>query len=123
MHEFSLCEGIVATLEEEYAKLSLPNKAKSKVRVTRVRLVIGELHQVVPESLKLAFEMLTKETPMAGSVLELEIVYLAIRCRECGWEGEIKPPLFLCENCGKGDVEVTRGREMYIKDMEVEYDE
>jgi Zn finger protein HypA/HybF involved in hydrogenase expression len=89
-------------------------------RVTAVRLVVGGMHQLVEESFRTAFEALAAETPFADARLELEHVGVTARCPACGWEGAIAVPFFLCGSCGRGGLETLTGRELYIKEIELE---
>jgi hydrogenase nickel incorporation protein HypA/HybF len=123
MHELVFCENIVRILHEQYKKLMKKKEFASGVRIERVGVALGELHQIVPESLLAAYEILTKDTPFAGSKLELRIIPCAVSCNSCGWNGVIKMPFFICKSCGKGDVDVSGGNELYIDNIEVEYDE
>ncbi|MBU0679233.1 MAG: hydrogenase maturation nickel metallochaperone HypA, partial [Verrucomicrobia bacterium] len=54
MHEFSICEGIVKGIMDEYEKLG-PRAGK----LQKVHVVVGGLHQVVPDYLETAYEVLT----------------------------------------------------------------
>jgi hydrogenase nickel incorporation protein HypA/HybF len=123
MHEFTMCESLLQTVSAEYARFVAGRPRESLPRVTRVRLVLGDLHQIVTESFQVAWEALTADTPFAGATLVMQRVPLAVRCRSCAWEGEIEAPFFLCGRCGQGDVETTSGREFYIEDMEIEDNE
>lgn len=77
MHELSITRNVVAIVSE---------RAVGQ-RVTRVRLEIGRLSAVVPDSIRFCFEICAQGTPLEGA--ELEIVESA-------------------------------GRELLIKEMEVE---
>jgi len=117
MHEFSICEGIVKAAVEEVEKMTPRPKA-----LRRARVVVGRLHAIVPDNMEMAYEVLTRDTPIAGSKLELEFVPIAAKCKVCGWEGSIEPPVFLCGSCLSGDIEVVTGRELYLANLEVEVD-
>lgn len=67
MHEFSICQSIVETAISESGRLVPPAK---KVLLTRV--VVGRYRAVVEESLKFAYETLTKGTLAEGSLLEIK---------------------------------------------------
>lgn len=118
MHEFSICEGIVNAAVEEMAKVDPPAKALRKTTV-----VVGAMHQIVPENLVFAYEVLTRDTPAAGSELELRFVPIKARCRDCGWEGEVHQPLFLCGACNMGNIELLSGKELYVENLEIEQED
>lgn len=113
MHEVSICQGLVKVVLDELAKRAIPAGALRQVHV-----VAGALHQIVPDALVLAYELLTRDTPAAGSQLALRMLPLAARCSSCGWHGAIEPPIFLCGACG-GGIELEGGDELYVEDLEV----
>ena len=117
MHEFSICEGIVKAAVEEMAKVNPPAKALRKTTV-----VVGALHQIVPENLTFAYDVLTRDTPAAGSELELRFVPIRAKCGDCEWQGEIQQPLFLCGGCNSGNIELLSGKELYVENLEIEQD-
>ena len=92
-------------------------------RLVRARIVAGRLHQLVPANLTFAYEVLTKETPAAGSVLNIRRVPITAECRQCHWRGVIKGALFACGQCKSGDIEITGGKELYLDSIEVEQKE
>ena len=118
MHEFSIGEGLVQGVLKEMARLDPP-----PCRLVRVRVVMGRLHQIVPDYLTQAFEILTRDTPAQGADLDLVISPIVGRCTECGWEGELEPPFFRCGSCEAPHIEVLKGKELYLDRLEVEYDD
>ncbi|MBN1697743.1 MAG: hydrogenase maturation nickel metallochaperone HypA [Spirochaetales bacterium] len=116
MHEFSLCGNLVEAVVSEYEKLSPRPK-----RLIAAHIVVGGLHQIVPESLETAFEVLTKDTVAESSRLIIDVVPIVCRCNACGKQAEITYPVFLCGHCGAPDLETITGNEMYLEKLEVEY--
>lgn len=115
MHEFAICEQLVATVLEELAKMPPPAP-----RLACVRIVVGNMQQVVPDSMDMAFDVLTQDTPAAGAKLEMRRTPVVIDCRKCGWHGEVKSNLIRCAQCVSGDVQVVSGKELYLESLEVE---
>ena len=115
MHEFAICGSVVEATLDAWRKLEQP-----AARVRRVRVVIGRMHQIVPDNLQMAFEVLTRDTPAAGAVLETIYVAVQAVCGSCGWRGEIAQPFFLCGSCQSGDLRLERGKELYLDQLEVE---
>jgi hydrogenase nickel incorporation protein HypA/HybF len=115
MHEFSICARIVDAVQGELSRLDPPAE-----RLLVVRLVVGALHQIVPEQLAFAYETLTGDTPLEGSRLELVVRPVVAQCAECGWVGEIAPPLFRCGDCGAFGARAISGTELYLEHLEVE---
>lgn len=64
MHELGLAEGILAVVLDVAAR----------ERVERVRVSVGELQRVVPDSLRFCFELAAQDTLASRAVLDVEIV-------------------------------------------------
>ena len=118
MHEFAIGEQLVAAVRSELAALHPPPR-----RLLRVRVVAGRFRQIAPESLCLAYDLLTRDTPLAGSALELTQPPVHLTCRACGQEAEADSPVPLCPACGSAEVDVRGGLELYLDSLEVEPDE
>lgn len=116
MHEFSMTEELVRAVTEELdaRKLTAP--------VREVQLKLGLFSGAVKEPLVFYYEMLTKEGRLAGSKLLVEEVPLRLKCRNCGRERDCEEALFLCEECGSSEQEITAGKEMRIESVVFEED-
>jgi len=117
MHEFGIGEELVAAVVSELARFSPPP------HLLKVRVVVGGLRQVIPDNLAFAYEVLTRDTPAAGSALEIQILPLQGECSGCGWQGEIVLPVFQCGACGAFAVRTLGGMELYLDSLEIEGDE
>jgi len=115
MHELSICQSILDTMLEEFRKVDPPPS-----RIVKVRVVVGELRQIVPDFLQSAYEMLTKDTPAEGSELEIAHAAITAKCSACGWGGGIPKTDFHCPECESLDVQVSGGMELYLESFEVE---
>jgi hydrogenase nickel incorporation protein HypA/HybF len=115
MHEFSICDGIVKAAVQELGKMK-----PKPLRLIKTRVVVGDLHQIVEDSLQFAYEVLVRDTPAAGSELVIRHVPVTARCKACGWQGEIRSPLFLCGACNSGEIELVTGKELFLENLEVE---
>ena len=116
MHEFSIAQTIVQAVLAELKKVQ-------PARLVRARIVAGNLHQLVSANLNFAYQVLTKETPAAGSRLSIRRVPITAECRQCHWHGKIHGALFACGKCRSGNIEITGGRELYLDSIEVEKDD
>jgi hydrogenase nickel incorporation protein HypA/HybF len=117
MHEFSICEGIVDAVIEELGKLDPPPS-----RLTKTRVVVGTLRQIVPDYLTFAYETLTKGTPAEGSALDVVPAPPRGQCRDCGWKGDLPPGSYKCAECESIEVEISGGTDLYLDSLEVEDD-
>ena len=109
----SIAQSLIDIIEEEMIK----NDASV---LRSVRLQIGQLSAIVPQSLSFCFEVITSGTKLEGAKLIMEIIPLKGMCRECKQEFEIKDYAFECPHCGSPDIETTAGQDMSIVDMEVD---
>ncbi|MBU4200021.1 MAG: hydrogenase maturation nickel metallochaperone HypA [Verrucomicrobia bacterium] len=116
MHEMSIAQTIIQTALAEMKK-------HPTARLKTVRVVVGLQHAIVPENLRFAFDVLSRDTPAEGATLAIQTQPVAARCRCCGWTGAIQIPMYACGACGAGDMELTAGNELYLENLEVETDE
>jgi hydrogenase nickel incorporation protein HypA/HybF len=110
MHELSIADAIV-TIASRHAK-GRP--------VSRVEVRVGHLRQVVPDSLRFAFELITAGTELEGAELALEEVPARVVCTACEQETTLTEFPMHCGACGGFDVEVTAGEELLVVSIEVE---
>ena len=110
MHELSIAESVV----------QIASRHANGRRVTKVRIKVGHLRQVVPSALAFGFELVAEGTPVEGAELEMEQVPAAGRCRECGVESQLTYFPLQCGACGSFDLEVVRGEELLVESLELE---
>ena len=106
------------TVVAEYKKID-----PKPIRLITVRIIVGKLHQIIPETLTMAYEVLTKDTIAEHSSLEIQFIDVECKCNNCSWEGTINFPLFICSQCNSVDIEIIHGKELYLGNLEVEYNE
>ncbi len=108
MHEMAITQSVVDAVCEHAAGR----------RVHSVKLEVGELCAVVPDSMQFCFELATQGTVADGALLDLDVQPGAARCRTCQRQFELHDLILLCP-CGSADVEVMAGRDLRILSMEV----
>jgi len=113
MHELRIAENIVSSVQEEMRR-----RGSSRLRVIGLR--IGELTDIVPESLEFGFNILIADTELAGARLEIERVPVQGHCRDCDCEFEVRDLQFLCPNCGGRSIKTICGQELDICFLEIE---
>ena len=74
---------------------------------------------MVPESLRFCFDVVSRETPLAGAELHIEEVPVTARCNECRHEWSLSGPEFHCPSCKGGRIEILTGRELDIQSIEI----
>jgi hydrogenase nickel incorporation protein HypA/HybF len=117
MHEMGIALQII-----EIATASIPPDMRA-ARVERVNLKIGKLSAVVPDSLRFCFDIVSKDTPLAGAALAIEETPVVARCKECDARWSIAEPVFTCRACGSGSLEILSGRELDIVSIEIAQEE
>jgi hydrogenase nickel incorporation protein HypA/HybF len=110
VHELSLSGAIVDTV--------VRHADGRPVRV--INLKVGQLRQVVGESLEFYFEFVSRGTVCEGARLELELVPAVLVCQACRRRWGIEVPIFRCPSCGGGQVAVHSGEEFQVESIEVE---
>jgi len=113
MHEFSLAINIFDIVLETVQK-------KQIRKVYTIKLDVGKLMAVVPESLIFGFETVSEGTPLEGAKLEIDEIPVKVRCKKCGTESEINEFIFMCPKCNGVDLEMLSGQDMQITSLEVE---
>ena len=113
MHEMGIALQII-----EIATASIPPDMRA-ARVERVNLKIGKLSAVVPDSLRFCFDIVSKDTPLAGAALAIEETPVVARCKECDARWSIAEPVFTCKACNSGALEILSGRELDIVSIEI----
>lgn len=110
MHELSLCHAIAGVVKPH---------ADGR-RVTAVRVQVGALRQVVPDSLSFCWSLVRDAEDMPDAALELEWVPAEVACRSCGKQSEITSRFSVfCPLCDSADVEVMRGNEFLVTSVDV----
>ena len=110
MHELSICSSI--------ADIARRRADGRPVSVINVR--VGQLRQIVPDTLAYCWTLVSEQTPLAGSRIVVESVPARIRCRSCGHTAELGDlPTFACGACGGIDVAVVAGEEFLITSLEL----
>lgn len=107
MHELSIASSIV-DICTEHAR---------GARVLRVRVEVGRLAAVLPDSLRFCFEVCAQGTALEGAELEILEQPGRALCENCGCEISLSHPYGRCE-CG-GMLRIFAGKELRVKEMEV----
>ena len=108
MHELSICASIVSIVEKH---------AEGRT-VTGVHLDVGHLRQVIPETLRYSWDIVVSNTPLAGSVLDINHIPAVIACRRCGARTTITAPVLRC-GCDSTDVDLVAGNELLVTSLEL----
>ena len=121
MHEVSVVADIVSAILGELEKYNAE-------RVEEVTIVVGDMTSLGEEQLEFAYEIVTKDTKLEGSKLVIEHEKIQVRCKECGYEGEVKMlesdygehtiPILSCPKCN-GNVKVIAGQTCMVRNLKI----
>ncbi len=113
MHEMGIALQII-----EIASASIP-KSDVPVRVEKVNLKVGKMAAIVSDSLRFCFDIAVKDSLLSGAKLHIEEVPVRARCKECETEWTIHEPVFQCQQCRSGKLDIISGRELNIESIEI----
>lgn len=109
MHELSICAAI--------AKIA--HEAAAGRTVERVRVDVGQLRQVVPDTLRYSWEVVVFGTDLDGAPLEVREIPAVIECRRCHAHTPLDDPIFRCVACGSSETDVISGDELLVTSLDV----
>ena len=113
MHELTIIENILQIAAQTADEGNLSH-------IRKINVVIGKMHQVVPDILRSGFMIASEGTKSENAVLEIETVPVRIKCKLCDAEYEVTDLFFLCRQCGSHDIKMTSGKELYVNFIEGE---
>ena len=117
MHEMSLVRNIVDIVLDQVREIDV-------TRVTKVKLGIGQLRDVVDEYVPGLFRLIAKNTVAQDAAVEIIRVPPTARCSGCGFVVELDPTgatAPVCPRCGATTgFSLMSGREFMVLDIEVE---
>jgi hydrogenase nickel incorporation protein HypA/HybF len=113
MHEMSIAQSMIDIVQDEM------RRHNAKI-LRSIHVNIGRFSSIVPEALSFCFEIITKDTDMAGARLFIDIIPLMGRCVSCNKEFEITDYSFLCPFCGGMKVDTISGQELSVVNIEVD---
>ena len=113
MHELSMAAGILDIVQQNVRVADA-----SRVRAVRVR--VGDLAGVVPDSLGFCFAAIIAGTPYAAAFLDIDRVPALATCGECGGVTRLAQPSLVCPACGAIGMTLQSGDELQVVDVELD---
>jgi len=105
MHELSICASIYEIVDRTAAGRP----------VSVIHLRVGQLRQVVPDTLTYCWSMVSDQTALSGSQLVVHSVPVTLGCLDCGSTTTLTDELLLlCTQCGGTHVRVVTGGEEFM---------
>jgi hydrogenase nickel incorporation protein HypA/HybF len=112
VHELSIAKSIVDIVQQY-----VPEEQRGEVQSVRVQ--VGRLSGVVPESLEFCFSAITDPTPLGSARLDIEQIPARSRCAQCSSTFESEGTSFLCPSCGGDDLQILSGMELHVVEVEL----
>ena len=111
MHEGHFTEKIVGAIVAEISKH--PGR-----EVEFVTVKVGEAYHLVPDSVLMHFDLISKGTQLEGVKLNLVEEPMQIFCKECGRQGPVEDHhLLLCSFCQSRRVKAVCGDKVTIEQI------
>jgi len=114
MHELSITQSMVDVVKRELSKQS------NSLHIKKVTVQIGKLTGVVPDCVRFYFSFLIKGTVLEGAQLEIKEVPVRLFCNQCDNNFVLDEVNFVCPRCGKSDLKMNSGRELFVESIETE---
>ena len=112
MHELSIARSVL-----EIVRQTIPENDWKDVQT--VRLKIGDVSGVVPESLDFSFSAIASDTPFVNAKLEIERVPFSLHCNKCGRQSTNYSGLIVCQYCTSMDTTILSGTELLVSEIEL----
>lgn len=113
MHELSVAQSILEIVQQ-----NLPQEDLHSVKSVKVQ--VGELSGVVPDSLEFCFSALVSETPLARARLEIEHIPFKVYCPSCEQSWQSGNGFAVCPACGCAETRILSGTELHVTEIELE---
>jgi len=111
MHELALTQGMITIVNDTVKDLD--------VIVREIRIEVGELTCIEKHTLTGCFEVCTENTPLKGVALSFIDIPAQWKCEECHYIIEQRT-VNTCPRCSNTNLTMVAGRELQVKNLEVE---
>lgn len=112
MHELGIAGNIL-----DIVRQAVPEGKAGDVRKIRIR--VGPLSGVVPDSLVFCLEALLHESEMKHAGPIVETVPAVAICQTCRKQFAVEDFAFSCPSCSSVSLELISGRELEVVDIEL----
>lgn len=114
MHETSIVNSIIKTLEMEFEEEKINN-------LKGIYLKVGILANIEPQLLQSAYHAYGHDDERYHDVpLYVELTDIKIQCEVCNHITDVKSYRFICENCERPSKNLIQGEELLIHKIEFE---
>ena len=110
MHEMAIAEMLMAQVQAVAAH-------DHAVKVEQVDVELGQLRQVVPEALELAFAVVSQSTVAGGAKLVLTEKNIVAHCRDCDLDFPAELGVLQCPQCKLTNVNIVDGDDIILRSV------
>ena len=112
MHEMSIAMNIVEIACKEAEK-------DGALEITVIELDVGSLSGAMLDSLTFCYDAACKDTLAEDSVLRINEIPAMASCKKCNETFGIDSFMALCPRCDSYEIDITQGRELRLKAINV----
>jgi hydrogenase nickel incorporation protein HypA/HybF len=116
MHELSILENIVDIAAYEL-------KRSGGLSIETIELEIGTLSGVEPDALEFAWPEATRSSVLENTVKVIRYLPGKAKCRDCDLDFDLSHFYDNCPNCGSYYKDITQGKELNVKSLEISFPE
>lgn len=116
MHEMTIMAELFKSVIEIAAEHSL-----TSVRI--VKVVIGRMRHIVPESFIFAFDALKAGTVAEHAELKVTCLPVILVCETCGFSVEEEKAVSRCPRCSGTHFDLKQGKELILETIEGDSDD
>lgn len=113
MHELSIAQEIISIAEQYYS-------SDENEKVKSIKVKIGKLQNVLPDSLEFCFNALIQNSKMENAKMIIEHIPIKLECKSCTDVSEQEGFLFVCPKCGSSSITIISGNELTVSEIEFE---
>ncbi len=112
MHELGIAQNILDIVRQSVLKEQIE-------AVRGIKLRVGQLSGVVPDSLDFCFKAIVSNTEMQRASLSIEQIPTTTECRNCMHRFQVEEFDFTCPACRSTNLELISGKELEIVEIEL----
>jgi hydrogenase nickel incorporation protein HypA/HybF len=113
MHELSIAQSIISTLEKV-----VPEGDYGKV--SQIHLQIGQLSGIEIDALQFSFDIIKEKSVFSKAVLITDIIEGEAMCNSCNTLFAYASYGCSCPTCGSYDIRIVKGKELRILDVTIQ---
>jgi len=113
MHEMSVAQNILDIVREKIDH-------KDDYKVKNIRLRMGELAGVFPDSLLFCFNVLKDGAAFPNATLNIEHIPVTARCNNCNKISRLEYGVFICPLCTGSSLVLLTGNELNVIEIELD---